>query len=73
MKSQKVEINNLILKVKRIIKKIQNGSGTLGNNIKWNFTKFVIDQKGQVVSREGVPKSSHKLGPQIEKLFETPF
>nr|ADO28119.1 mitochondrial phospholipid hydroperoxide glutathione peroxidase [Ictalurus furcatus] len=28
-----------------------NGKGFLGNGIKWNFTKFLIDQKGQVVKR----------------------
>ncbi|MGH0184060.1 UNVERIFIED_CONTAM: hypothetical protein FKN15_013956 [Acipenser sinensis] len=27
------------------------GKGTLGNNIKWNFTKFLIDREGQVVKR----------------------
>ncbi|TSP09094.1 Phosphatidylinositol 4-phosphate 5-kinase type-1 gamma [Bagarius yarrelli] len=30
-----------------------NGKGTLGNNIKWNFTKFLIDREGQVVKRYG--------------------
>ncbi|CAM4586338.1 unnamed protein product [Leuciscus chuanchicus] len=29
------------------------GKGTLGNNIKWNFTKFLIDREGQVVKRYG--------------------
>jgi len=71
---QKIEVNgDNAHPLYKWMKSQKNGSGTLGNNIKWNFTKFVIDQKGQVVSREGVPKSSHKLGPQIEKLFETPF
>ena len=27
--------------------------GLLGNNIKWNFTKFVIDRNGQPVARLG--------------------
>lgn len=27
--------------------------GTLGNFIKWNFTKFVVDRKGQPVARFG--------------------
>ncbi|CAB1452697.1 unnamed protein product [Pleuronectes platessa] len=27
------------------------GKGTLGNNIKWNFTKFLINKEGQVVKR----------------------
>ncbi|KAJ4937270.1 hypothetical protein JOQ06_001849 [Pogonophryne albipinna] len=29
------------------------GKGTLGNNIKWNFTKFLINKEGQVVKRYG--------------------
>uniref|UniRef100_A0A4W3J457 Glutathione peroxidase n=1 Tax=Callorhinchus milii TaxID=7868 RepID=A0A4W3J457_CALMI len=27
------------------------GKGTLGNAIKWNFTKFLINREGQVVKR----------------------
>nr|XP_023699416.1 phospholipid hydroperoxide glutathione peroxidase, mitochondrial-like isoform X2 [Paramormyrops kingsleyae] len=27
------------------------GKGTFGNNIKWNFTKFLIDREGKVVKR----------------------
>ncbi|TNM97811.1 hypothetical protein fugu_014057 [Takifugu bimaculatus] len=27
------------------------GKGTLGNNIKWNFTKFLINREGEVVKR----------------------
>uniref|UniRef100_A0A3Q2X925 phospholipid-hydroperoxide glutathione peroxidase n=1 Tax=Hippocampus comes TaxID=109280 RepID=A0A3Q2X925_HIPCM len=30
------------------------GKGTFGNNIKWNFTKFLINKEGQVVKRYGV-------------------
>ncbi|XP_077471674.1 phospholipid hydroperoxide glutathione peroxidase-like isoform X1 [Stigmatopora argus] len=30
-----------------------NGAGFLGNNIKWNFTKFLINKEGQVVKRYG--------------------
>lgn len=28
-----------------------HGKGTFGNNIKWNFTKFLINKEGQVVKR----------------------
>jgi len=51
------------------MKKQKNGRGTLGDDIKWNFTKFVIDQKGEVVCREGTTTSSAKLAPRIEKLL----
>uniref|UniRef100_A0A3B4AK82 Glutathione peroxidase n=1 Tax=Periophthalmus magnuspinnatus TaxID=409849 RepID=A0A3B4AK82_9GOBI len=30
-----------------------NGKGFLGNSIKWNFTKFLINREGQVVKRYG--------------------
>uniref|UniRef100_W5MAX3 phospholipid-hydroperoxide glutathione peroxidase n=2 Tax=Lepisosteus oculatus TaxID=7918 RepID=W5MAX3_LEPOC len=33
------------------MKEQPKGKGTLGNNIKWNFTKFLIDRNGQVVKR----------------------
>ncbi|RXN33307.1 phospholipid hydroperoxide glutathione mitochondrial-like protein [Labeo rohita] len=35
------------------MKEQPKGKGTLGNNIKWNFTKFLIDREGQVVKRYG--------------------
>jgi len=31
----------------------QEQGGTLGNFIKWNFTKFLVDKKGNVVQRYG--------------------
>ncbi|WEL38020.1 glutathione peroxidase [Encephalitozoon hellem] len=31
----------------------KNGGGMLGNFIKWNFTKFLIDRRGRVVKRFG--------------------
>uniref|UniRef100_A0AAY5EUZ9 Glutathione peroxidase n=2 Tax=Electrophorus electricus TaxID=8005 RepID=A0AAY5EUZ9_ELEEL len=33
------------------LKEQPNGKGFLGNGIKWNFTKFLIDRDGQVVKR----------------------
>uniref|UniRef100_A0A9J8A0F6 Glutathione peroxidase n=1 Tax=Cyprinus carpio carpio TaxID=630221 RepID=A0A9J8A0F6_CYPCA len=35
------------------MKEQPKGRGTLGNNIKWNFTKFLINREGQVVKRYG--------------------
>ena len=29
----------------------EKAGGILGNNIKWNFTKFLIDKNGNVVKR----------------------
>ncbi|POI25225.1 hypothetical protein CIB84_011025 [Bambusicola thoracicus] len=33
------------------LKEQPKGRGTLGNAIKWNFTKFLINREGQVVKR----------------------
>uniref|UniRef100_A0A3Q1BHB6 Glutathione peroxidase 4a n=1 Tax=Amphiprion ocellaris TaxID=80972 RepID=A0A3Q1BHB6_AMPOC len=35
------------------MKEQPNGKGFLGNSIKWNFTKFLINKEGQVVKRYG--------------------
>ncbi|KAK0156245.1 Phospholipid hydroperoxide glutathione peroxidase [Merluccius polli] len=35
------------------LKEQPNGGGFLGNHIKWNFTKFLINREGQVVFRYG--------------------
>ncbi|RWW55016.1 hypothetical protein BHE74_00038402, partial [Ensete ventricosum] len=32
-------------------------SGFMGNRIKWNFTKFLIDKEGKVIGRYGPTKS----------------
>ncbi|CAM9180352.1 unnamed protein product [Lampetra planeri] len=37
----------------RWMKSQPHGKGTLGNNIKWNFTKFLIDKEGHVAKRYG--------------------
>jgi len=35
------------------LKEQPNGRGFMGNSIKWNFTKFLINREGQVVKRYG--------------------
>ena len=43
--------------------------GFLGNRIKWNFTKFLIDQNGKPIKRfspQTIPESIHS---QIESLI----
>lgn len=35
------------------MKEQPNGKGFMGNSIKWNFTKFLINKEGQVVKRYG--------------------
>lgn len=48
--------------------KSQQG-GFLVDGIKWNFTKFLIDQEGQVVERYAPTTSPTSMVEDIERLF----
>lgn len=44
--------------------------GTFGlQTIKWNFTKFVVDQQGNVIKRFAPSTRPKDLAPEIEKLL----
>jgi glutathione peroxidase len=44
--------------------------GALGSkNIKWNFTKFLIDREGNVTERYGPDKKPETIEADIEKLL----
>lgn len=43
--------------------------GTLGNEIKWNFTKFLLDKKGHPVQRYGSSTKPEEISGDIEKLL----
>nr|CAI5832885.1 unnamed protein product [Callosobruchus analis] len=43
--------------------------GTLGDFIKWNFTKFIIDKNGQPVERHGPSTSPKELVKSLEKYW----
>lgn len=43
--------------------------GLLGNDIKWNFTKFLIDREGNVVKRFAPAVTPEKLDAPISKLL----
>ena len=44
--------------------------GVMGTEgIKWNFTKFLVDRDGQVVSRHGPSEKPETLGSAIERLL----
>jgi len=48
-------------------------SGTLGNFIKWNFSKFLIDRKGQPVKRYAPNAEPFSFRADIDKyLAEEP-
>jgi glutathione peroxidase len=48
----------------------QQKSGLLGNAIKWNFTKFLIDRAGAVHARFAPTTKPESLIPDIEHLLE---
>jgi len=51
----------------RLLKEEQ--SGLLGNNIKWNFTKFLVDKNGKVVGRYAPITQPLSLKQDIEKIL----
>ena len=44
--------------------------GMLGNNIKWNFTKFLVDKEGNVVARYASTTSPETIEKDIIKLLQ---
>jgi glutathione peroxidase len=44
-------------------------SGLLGSAIKWNFTKFLVDRSGRVVSRHAPTTKPDALKKEIEALL----
>ena len=49
--------------------KSQKGGGLLGRNIKWNFTKFLVDREGNVVRRFGPTDKPEEIEAEIKKLI----
>ena len=47
----------------------QQRGGPAGRSIKWNFTKFLIDRRGEVAARYASGEEPEKLKPEIEKLL----
>lgn len=43
-----------------------------GNNILWNFTKFLIDREGRIVGRFAPTVTPEELDPRIEALLKSP-
>lgn len=44
-------------------------AGLLGKEIKWNFTKFLIDRQGNVVKRFASTVTPEKMEKQIKALL----
>ena len=43
--------------------------GLLGDSIKWNFTKFLVDKKGNVIERFAPTTTPSAIEAQIERLL----
>jgi glutathione peroxidase len=43
--------------------------GVFGSNIKWNFTKFLVDRKGNIVERYGSIDKPEKIEKDIRQLL----
>jgi glutathione peroxidase len=64
----KVEVNGAGADpVWQLLKKEQGG--LLGDGIKWNFTKFLVDRSGKVVSRHAPTTKPEALRKEIEALL----
>ena len=44
--------------------------GLLNSNIKWNFTKFLVDQQGNVIKRYAPTIKPAKIAKDIDKLLK---
>lgn len=44
--------------------------GLMGDAIKWNFTKFLVDREGNVVKRYDSTKTPESIAPDIEALLQ---
>nr|WP_106779881.1 glutathione peroxidase [Lysinibacillus timonensis] len=47
----------------------EHTKGILGKNVKWNFTKFLIDRDGNVVKRFAPTEKPTKFEEEIEKYL----
>jgi glutathione peroxidase len=50
----------------------EKSPGVLGKEIKWNFTKFLVNRRGEVVKRYAPQASPRRIAKDIEELLENP-
>ncbi len=64
----KVDVNGIATApLFKFLKEKQNGF--LNSEIKWNFTKFLINKNGEVVDRYAPITSPKKIEPKIKKIL----
>ena len=64
----KIEVNGANEEPLYTFLKSQKG-GIFGKNIKWNFTKFLVDQNGNVIKRYGSTVAPEKIEKDIKILL----
>lgn len=65
---EKIDVNgNAVHPIYKFLKK--EAKGTLSDEIKWNFTKFLIDKEGNVIKRYAPITKPEKIKNDIEKLL----
>lgn len=64
----KIEVNGVNEEPLFTFLKSQKG-GLMGSNIKWNFTKFLVDRQGKVVARFAPTKTPEAIDTEIVKLL----
>lgn len=67
--AKKVDVNGSNAHPLFVFLKKQQG-GTFGDFIKWNFTKFVVNKKGQVVKRYGPSTNPKEFEGELVKLLK---
>ncbi|EFJ29548.1 hypothetical protein SELMODRAFT_140057 [Selaginella moellendorffii] len=68
---QKVDVNGSHTAPLFKLLKTEKG-GFLVDAVKWNFTKFLVNRKGEVVEREGPSTSPLKMEKHIKKWLDAP-
>lgn len=53
------------------LKQSPNGGGLLGDGIKWNFTKFLVDGAGNVVNRYAPTTKPQEIATDIEAILSS--
>ena len=63
----KIEVNGKNAHPLYVWLKQQKGGLLLGDSIKWNFTKFLIDKQGHVIERFAPQTTPEKISSDIER------
>ncbi|WP_408008587.1 glutathione peroxidase [Pseudalkalibacillus sp. A8] len=48
---------------------VKEAPGLLSNQVKWNFTKFLVDQEGRVINRYAPKTNPENMEEDVQKLL----